>query len=414
MKGLRREKLTKSLIDSLSTPTPEIGPIVCWDTEITGFGLRLYPSGKKVFIYRRRVNGRQESATIGDYGVWTPDMARKEAREIAVKYDKGVSVNAEKRAARARGATLDDMFTDYLESHDLRPNSVKTYKGNLKNHLSDWGRTPIKDIDASMVVSRYKKICKESGTSPANQTMRFFRAVYSFAEGLGDASFPRNPVKALKGVWRDVGKRRQTIVKDADLPTWYEAVQGLENSLMRDYFELLLYTGMRREEPLKMEWASVDMNARTFTVPIGKAKNKRANTRYMSRQVYAIFKRRFDNKENGYVFPGDGEAGHFRDPNKQISIVIEKSGVTFCPNDIRRTFITIASYTVPESLVKYMVNHATTDNNVTAGYIILSAEKKMDAEQKMSDAIDRLIAPQPEGNVIPIGASKKGRKAATK
>lgn len=412
MEGLRREKLTKSLIDSLTTPAPEVGEVVYWDTEITGFGLRLYSSGKKVFVYRRRVNGRQESATIGDYGVWTPDMARKEAREIAVKYDKGVSVNTEKRAARARGATLDDLFTDYLESHDLRPNTVKTYKSNLKNHLSDWARTPIKDIDGGMVVSRYRKICQESGTSPANQTMRFFRAVYSFAEGLADGNFPRNPVKALKGVWKDLGKRRQTIIKDADLPTWYEAVQGLENSIiMRDYFELLLYTGMRREEPLKMEWANVDMERRTFTVPIGKAKNKRANTRYMSRQVYAIFKRRWDNKENGYVFPGDGKAGHFRDPNKQISVVIEKSGITFCPNDIRRTFITLASYTVPASLVKYMVNHAATDSDVTTGYVILSAERKQEAEQKMGDAIDRLLTPPAEGNVIPIG-TKKARKGA--
>lgn len=414
MKGLRCEKLTKSLIDGLSTPAPEVGPIIHWDTEIVGFGLRLYPSGKKVFVYRRRVNGRQESATIGDYGVWTPDMARKEAREIAVKYDKGVSVNAEKRAARTRGATLDDMFTDYLSHHDLRPNTVKTYKGDMAKHLCDWRNQPLKSITPEMVVSRYKKICKDSGTSPANKTMRAFRAVYTFAEGLAEGNLPRNPVKALKGVWRDVGKRRKDIIKDSDLPKWYKAVAEVDNPIVSDCFLLLLYTGMRREEALQMEWHAVDMDARTFTVTEGKAKNRRENKRHMSRQVHAIFQRRLDNRENGWVFPGDGKAGHFRDPRKQMENVMGKSGVKFCLNDVRRTFITLASYTVPESLVKYMVNHAATDSDVTQGYIVLSAEKKMDAEQRMGDAIDRLLTPPAEGNVIPIGASKKARKGATK
>ncbi len=410
MEGLRREKLTKSLIDSLPTPAPEDGEDYVWDTEINGFGLRLYPSGAKTFIYRRRVKGRKENVKIGKYGVWTPDAARKEAREIAVKFDKGVSVNTEKRTARARGATLDDMFADYLSSHDLRPNTVKTYKGDLKNHLSDWGRVPIKDIAGDMVVARYKKICKESGTPAANKCMRVLRAIYSFAEGLAEGNFPRNPVKALKGVWRDVGKRRQTIIKNADLLTWYKAVQEIDNPIVRDYFELLLYTGLRREEALRLEWRAVDLDARTFTVSKERAKNKQEHTRYMSRQAAKILQRRWDNKENGYVFPGDGEAGHFRDPHKQMEIVMEKSGVMFCLHDVRRTYATIGADTVPHSQIKYLLNHSTKGGDVTAGYIVLSTERKMECEQRVADAIDNLLRPQGEGNVIPIGASKKARK----
>ena len=410
MAELRREKLTKSLIDSLPTPAPDAEEVVYWDTEITGFGLRLYPSGTKTFIYRRRSKGRKENVKIGQYGAWTPDAARKEAREIAVKYDKGLSVNAEKRVARVKGATLGEMFKEYLSSHDLRPNTRRTYEGDIKNHLADWRNQPLRGITPDMVKARYKKICTDSGTAPANKTMRAFRAVYRFAEDSSEGTLPGNPVKALRNVWRDVGKRRKDIIKDADLPAWYKAVNEIDNPIVSDCFQLLLYTGMRREEALQMEWQAVDMDARTFTVTEGKAKNKRENTRYMSRQVHAIFKRRLDNRENDYVFPGDGKAGHFCDPRKQIENVMEKSGVKFCPNDIRRTFITLASYTVPESLVKYMVNHAAIDSDVTQGYVVLSAERKQEAEQKMGDAIDRLLIPPAEDNVIPIGSSKKARR----
>jgi integrase len=171
---------------------------------------------------------------------------------------------------------------------------------------------------------------------------------------------------------------------------------------------LLLFTGLRREEALTLEWRDVDMDARTFIITKEKSKS-REHMRYLSRQSHAIFQRRFDNRENGFVFPGDGEVGHFRDPRKALEGIIEKTGITFCNHDIRRTFATIADDTVSPSQIKYLLNHSTKNSDVTAGYIILSREKKQDAEQKMGDAIDRLLIPPAGGNVIPIG-TKKARK----
>ena len=417
MAYLGAKRLTKSLIDSLPIPKAGEERSEYWDPEITGFGLRISSSGTKTFIYRRRSKGRKENVKIGEYGSWTPSAARKRAREIAVDFDKGISVNTEKRAARAKGATLGEMFKEYLSSHDLRPNTRRTYEGDIKNHLADWRNQPLKNITPEMVRGRYQKICSGSGTAPANKTMRALRAVYSFAEGLAEGNLPRNPVKALRGMLKPVD-RRTTIIKETDLPAWYKAVQEIENPIVSDYFELLLFTGLRREEALKLEWRAVDMDARTFTVTKERAKNKQEHKRYMSRQVYAIFKRRLSNREtgkgSGWVFPGDGEAGHFRDPRKQIESLIEKTGINFCNHDIRRTFATIADDTVSPSQIKHLLNHSTKGGDVTAGYIILSAEKKMDAEQRMGDAIDRLLTPPAEGNVVPIGTSRRVRKGATK
>jgi integrase len=339
-----------------------------------------------------------------------PDAARKEAREIAVKHSRGISVNDLKRTARARGATLGDAFKDYLDTHDLRPNTAATYQFDV-NRLKEWTNKPLRDISRDMVQAKYKKICTDTGTAAANKTMRVFRAIYNFAGEQAEGNIPANPVR-LKGFWRDVGKRRKTIIKNSDLPAWYRAVNECDNPIVSDLLSLLLYTGLRiKEEALKMDWRDVDMDARTFTITEEKAKGKRENKRYMSRQVHAIFQRRLDNRENGYVFPGASGKDRLGYPARQMATITEKTGIEFCPHDLRRTFATIANDTVPQSQLKYLLGHSTKGGDVTAGYIILSAEKKMDAEQKMGDAIDRLLTPPAEGNVIPIG-TKKARKGA--
>lgn len=51
------EKLTKRLIDTLDYIGDGTSRDIRWDTDITGFGIRLYPSGKKAFILSCRQNG---------------------------------------------------------------------------------------------------------------------------------------------------------------------------------------------------------------------------------------------------------------------------------------------------------------------------------------------------------------------
>jgi hypothetical protein len=63
-----RIKLTKSAIDAL--PTPE-SDTVHWDTASPGFGVKVTPKGRKVFIVLYRTGGagsKLRKYTIGPYG----------------------------------------------------------------------------------------------------------------------------------------------------------------------------------------------------------------------------------------------------------------------------------------------------------------------------------------------------------
>ena len=79
----RTMRLTKRAIESLPFPVRDE---VLWDDVLTGFGLRLKPSGAKSFIvqYRNRY-GRSRRLTIGKYGVFAPDQARNEEDQASAR-----------------------------------------------------------------------------------------------------------------------------------------------------------------------------------------------------------------------------------------------------------------------------------------------------------------------------------------
>ena len=70
-------KLTKRVVE---TAEPQSRDYVIWDDELPGFGLRVFVSGKRSHIIQYRSAGRSRRYTIGLHGVWTPEIARKEAR----------------------------------------------------------------------------------------------------------------------------------------------------------------------------------------------------------------------------------------------------------------------------------------------------------------------------------------------
>ncbi|MFT4013908.1 MAG: Arm DNA-binding domain-containing protein [Paracoccus sp. (in: a-proteobacteria)] len=70
-------KINKRTVDALSVANKDYTE---WDEDLTGFGIRVWPSGKKVYLVRYRHGGRQRFFKIGEHGPVTPDLARREAQ----------------------------------------------------------------------------------------------------------------------------------------------------------------------------------------------------------------------------------------------------------------------------------------------------------------------------------------------
>jgi len=381
---------TKRNLDNL--PLPEKDRTTYRDTKVDSLQIRVSATGTKTFcVFRRIAGGKPVRVTLGKYPYLTIEQARRMALDAISKMAAGADPIREKKAAKVRGVTLAEVFQDYLKARkSLKPGTVHDYKQIMRHSLPDWGGRPLSEITRDMVAKRHTDIGKRS-PARANNTMRVLRALFNFAAGEyededGNPLFPDNPVTRISHTraWYRV-ERRQTYIKPHDLKVWLEAVMSLDNHNARDYFRLILFTGLRRSEAAKLEWCDVDLTNRTFT--IRDTKNRVPHILPLTDYLYDMIARREPSAINDFVFPGSGTAGHIIDVRSQIQNVIEQSGISFILHDLRRTFCTIAeSLDIPAYALKRLLNHKMT-GDVTAGYIISDVERLRKPMQQITDFI---------------------------
>ncbi len=108
-------KLTKRFVEWTA---PDISrDITVRDSEIPGFGLRVWPSGKRTYVLKyRTAEGRQRKATLGQHGPVTAEQARKRAFKWLSEARHGVDPASEHTSLR-RPPTLGDLAERYLAEH---------------------------------------------------------------------------------------------------------------------------------------------------------------------------------------------------------------------------------------------------------------------------------------------------------
>ena len=175
-----RTSLTRRTVEALR---PEDKSWIAWDDRLTGFGVRVQPSGTKSFIvnYRPGDGGRKapnKRVVIGRYGRITPDEARRRAQDILGRVARGEDPAGER--AEARGVpTLADAFETYIDANPNRSdNTVRLYRQNLRVNLGDWLARPLDGISRQDVEDRFNRITARHGWAAANQTISMLRSIY--------------------------------------------------------------------------------------------------------------------------------------------------------------------------------------------------------------------------------------------
>src|SRR5258705_6078669 len=114
-----RIKLTKSAIDAIPTPAADM---VYWDALCPGFGVKVTPKGRKVFIVLYRTGGagsKLRKYTIGPYGRVTLHQARVAAQKVFAAKLAGRDLSAERQKARRRAVVdnVDDLLETFIAQH---------------------------------------------------------------------------------------------------------------------------------------------------------------------------------------------------------------------------------------------------------------------------------------------------------
>ena len=126
-------KLTKRRIDGTR---PASTDTFLWCDATPGFGARVYPSGKVVFIAQVRVGRSQRRVKIGPYGPWTVDKAREEADEIIRAAGRGIDPQAEKRERRD-AMTISELCDEYLVSAEAGQVLTRFGRPKAKRTIAD-------------------------------------------------------------------------------------------------------------------------------------------------------------------------------------------------------------------------------------------------------------------------------------
>ena len=400
-----RTNLTKRTVEALK---PAEKSWIAWDAKLTGFGVRIYPSGTKAFIvnYRSGDGGRKapnKRIAIGRFGPVTADQARRKAQELLGKVAGGGDP-AEDRAEARGMPSLGDVFEQYMTANpnrSKRTNELYRYEAN--RYLGDWLPRPLDSIGRADVEARFNGITADHGWSAANRAMSLLRSIYR--RPCVDHDGLRNPVDLwLAGGGKFHRKARRKISAPAEvLPCWRAGIEAeVNNPSIRDALWFGLYTGMRRDEVLTLRWERVDMDALVFRVE--ETKTGVPLELPITSQLAAILERRRAATEDlpegvrEWVFPSPTSAtGHVQDPHHLYARISEAGGAKFWFHGLRNSFITVAEreLMLPPSLTKRLVNHAR-PNDVTQGYAAdWTIAQLREPAQRTADRIEALMGSGP-------------------
>ena len=393
--------LTARTVEALQ---PEEKSYTAWDSKLTGFGVRVQPTGLRSYLINYRAGDRGRKApnrrlVIGRHGLITADQARRRAREILGRVALGDDPLAER--ARTRSIpTLREAFEDYLAAGPRRREStIANYRRAVHKDLGDWLDRSLDDIDRRDVEQRFHRLTERPGWVQANIAVKLLAAIYR--RPCLDFEDLRNPVE----LWRAGGgrlhrPRRRRIRHPAEvLPCWHRGFEtAVRNPVARDAVRFGLYTGMRLTEVITLAWTQVDMAA--MTVRIDDTKSGEPLEFPVTRQLAAILERRLARREQfagearGWVFPSETSAsGHLESIQHLNARIGEAGGAKFWFHALRNCFITVADreLMLPTGLTKRLVNHAPSQD-ITEGY---AADWTMgllrSAAQRIADRIDELI-----------------------
>jgi hypothetical protein len=107
-------KITKRTVEALKVTAKDY---IAFDTDLPGFGVRVMPSGKRFFLVQYRRHGRTRRVMIGQFGIVTAELARREATIKLGSVRGGDGDPAASRDAERQSTTMKELGRRFLDQH---------------------------------------------------------------------------------------------------------------------------------------------------------------------------------------------------------------------------------------------------------------------------------------------------------
>ena len=384
-------KLSKRVVDAAEFREKDY---VIWDDELPGFGLRVFASGKCSYVIQYRSAGRSRRYTIGLHGVWTPELARKEAKIQLGRVAQGDNP-AEERQLDHKAITVKELCDLYLNDlkaglilgkggRPKKPTTIVTDTGRIHRHIIPLiGTRRVKDLvkaDVNKVLKdimagktrvsvKTKKLRGKAivrgGAGAATRTVGLLGGILTYAVEAGIIEI--NPAHGIRKPKDNVRNRRLTEAEYRTLgDILSNAAKNEKYQMTVDIVRQIALTGCRRTEMIRLRWIEADTDASCLRLIDSK---EGASTRPVGLPVVEYLENRRADAIGTYVFPGQGDDNAFGSfPNHWEKIFEDTSLADITPHVLRHSFASIANdLGFTEVTIAALVGHA--KGSVTSKYI---------------------------------------------
>jgi integrase len=373
-----RIRLTKSAIDGLQTGAKEV---VFWDLGLPGFGVKVTPKARKVFIVMYRVGGagsRLRKYTIGPYGRITLPMAKGHAQKIFAARLDGRDPAAEKREARRKLTVdgVDDLVEKYIRERLPQLKSGKAVEARLRREvLSHWAGKSVHDIKKRDVIELVGEVGQRSSHA-GHRVLKDLKTFFKWC--VGCAILDHSPADGVPSFWRF--KSRNRVLTDDELAAVLKAARSME-PVFGGIVELLALTAQRREEVTQLTWAEIDQKTKTWLLSASRAKNGRDHLVHLSEQAWNVLGRM--HRHSNHVFVTPGGRRYFQAFSRYKRELDALSGITgWVLHDLRRTAVSgMARLGVPPHIADKVLNH---QSGTIAGVAAVYQRHDFMAERKQA------------------------------
>ena len=227
-----------------------------WDVGFPGFGVKVTPKGRKVFVVLYRTGGagsKLRKYTIGPYGRVTLHQARVAAQRVFAAKVEGRDPAAEKREAKRR--VVADRVEDLLESFIAQRLSQNRSAGEVARLLrrevgKAWTGKSIHEISKRDVVEVISAVEQRGAPVAANKTLKSIKTFLRWC--VGRAVLDQSPAEGVPLPAKEVARDR--VLDDQELAQVILAARKIGGPY-GGIVELLALTGQRREEVARLSLA---------------------------------------------------------------------------------------------------------------------------------------------------------------
>jgi len=414
-------RLTKRLVESAEAKRTDY---ILWDGDVTGFGCRIFPSGKRGYLVQYRIGKRTRRLALGLHGRLTVEEARRQAKIRLGEVAKGGDPS-EDRTRKRKSLTLTQLCDDYLKACDKglilgkrkRPKKASTVsidRGRIARHIKPLlGNIRVVELKRDDVERFMRDVAKgksaadvrpqqrketnghkgnkaaaagkivysdtvktrgraiiTGGRGTATRTIGLLGSILSFAVSEGVCAV--NVAHGIKTFGH--GRRRMVLA-----PEQYRALGvAIEVAAARPddakaaaILRLIALTGLRRGEAVALKKAEVNEAGRCIALADSK---EGENVRPVGLPAFDLLRDlSWSDKDNVYVFPGDRkEMAHYAGFPKAWRRILEAAEnlpPDLTPHGLRHAYASVANELgFTEATIGALLGHSGGGQSTTSKY----------------------------------------------